>query len=620
MNKTLIHFTWLTIFLVVGPVISTEPGTPEEPIRYIGQPKIVDQHYHDGQLRPAIGVCSYQAFRANRTHATGEDGSKNRYNHSPMLAYWNDTFYLCHIASEYKEHGVPTQTYLSSSKNGKDWKKPRLIFPAIEYQPGKLTIATQRMSFYVAPNGRLLVTTFLGIPGGKSAGPNTGNGIGRFVREIYKDNSLSPIFILRYMPHAGYTEENTSQWAPAYKKSSDPGFLNACESLLSNTLMTEQWWEDDRSTDGFYRLDDSVPGFECKGMCFYHRKDGKVVGLWKLGHAALSDDEGQSWSRPVKILSKPTAQAKEWGQRTEDGRYALVYNPMPRSDLRWPLAVISGDDGIVYDNMLVVQTEVPPMRFSANYKQPGSNYVRGIAEGNGNPPGNNFWVTYSMNKEDLWVSQIPVPVISKSTRPVHDTFESERDLDAWNLYCPMWAPIQRVTDGGNSYLTLSDEDPHDYAKAVRVFPESEKVHIQFKLKIEEDEDGHFEIEVQDRYGHRPVFLQVVSDFSQIRVLNGTKIEFVQPYPRKKWIPIEIRLDAVGKKFDLLVNGRQYLSNAAFYQKQAETVERIEFRSGHYRRENNVVYLHKIKKEIVMPMADDPMPIKSVYAIDDLKIE
>jgi hypothetical protein len=28
----------------------------------------------------------------------------------------------------------------------------------------------------------------------------------------------------------------------------------------------------------------------------------------------------------------------------------------------------------------------------------------------GTPPGGNMWVTYSMNKEDIWISKIPVPV------------------------------------------------------------------------------------------------------------------------------------------------------------------------------------------------------------------
>ena len=125
MKRTCAYSVVLVIVLN-SDALSTEPGTAKEPIRYIGQPNLVDQHYHDGQFRPVIGVRHHQVFRANRTHATARDGSRNRYNHSPMLAYWNHTFYLCHVASEWKEHGVPTQTYLSSSENGRDWGKPRM--------------------------------------------------------------------------------------------------------------------------------------------------------------------------------------------------------------------------------------------------------------------------------------------------------------------------------------------------------------------------------------------------------------------------------------------------------------------------------------------------------------
>jgi len=42
------------------------------------------------------------------------------------------------------------------------------------------------------------------------------------------------------------------------------------------------------------------------------------------------------------------------------------------------------------------------MRFSGIFKNLGPQYVRGIEEGNGNPPGLHLWNTYSMNKEDIW--------------------------------------------------------------------------------------------------------------------------------------------------------------------------------------------------------------------------
>ena len=45
-----------------------------------------------------------------------------------------------------------------------------------------------------------------------------------------------------------------------------------------------------------------------------------------------------------------------------------------------------------------------------SYKSRGPQYVRGMQEGNGIPKDSDMWVSYSMNKEDIWVAHVPVPV------------------------------------------------------------------------------------------------------------------------------------------------------------------------------------------------------------------
>ena len=44
---------------------------------------------------------------------------------------------------------------------------------------------------------------------------------------------------------------------------------------------------------------------------------------------------------------------------------------------------MTGDHGILFDHMLVVQGEVPPRRFAGKYKDFGSQYNRAVEEGNG---------------------------------------------------------------------------------------------------------------------------------------------------------------------------------------------------------------------------------------------
>src|SRR5205823_6583529 len=246
------------------------------------------------------------------------------------------------------------------------------------------------------------------------------------------------------------------------------GFKRGCAALLANKLITLQWWEEDRAKDGFY------PDFGStvtKALSFYHRQDGAAVALWKSSWSALSTDDGRTWSQPVKLPTLVMADGKISGQRTPDGRYALVYNPTRDNRHRWPLAVVTGDDGITFDHLLTVQGEVPLRRYNGTDKAFGPQYNRAIAEGNGQPPGSAFWVTYSMNKDDIWISRVPVPVRGEVTGPVHDDFNTGTLEDLpWNLYCPRWAPV-RLADfpsATNRSLELRDHEPADYARAVRV--------------------------------------------------------------------------------------------------------------------------------------------------------
>ena len=74
-----------------------------EPVRYIGgQTANID--YHHGQLRPAIGVQTFQVLRANRSRPELAEAYGWTYNHAPMLAYWNGKFYLEYLSNPIGEH------------------------------------------------------------------------------------------------------------------------------------------------------------------------------------------------------------------------------------------------------------------------------------------------------------------------------------------------------------------------------------------------------------------------------------------------------------------------------------------------------------------------------------
>ena len=170
-----------------------------EPVRYIGTEQA--DTTHEGGLRWAVGVKSWQAFRANRARPELADGFGWTYNHAPMLAYWRDRFWIEYLSAAVHENRGPMHTLLMSSADGIHWDKPRVVFPEYTTPDGKIAEVHQRMGFYVAPDGRLLVLGFYG----PERNPNEGGGIGRTVREVYADGNFGPIYFIRYSRHNGWT-------------------------------------------------------------------------------------------------------------------------------------------------------------------------------------------------------------------------------------------------------------------------------------------------------------------------------------------------------------------------------------------------------------------------------
>lgn len=560
-----------------------------EPVRYIGR-HIANHDYHHGQLRPAIGTHHIQVVRANRAHPELVEGFGWTYNHAPMLAYWNNRFYLEYLSTPVNEHEPPGHTLLTTSPDGIHWEQPQVAFAryripnGVYHAPPDAPLAAdsyavmhQRMGFYVAPNDRMLLLAFYGVCPKPQVWPNDGRGIGRIVREIYRDGSLGDVYFLRLNRHAGWHEGNIRY--PMYTTSADDGFIAACDALLADRLATLQWWEEDRSPDGFY----AVEGH--KALSYYHLDDGRTVGLWKWSVAAISDDDGGTWSDIAAVPSLVHAGAKIWGQRTSDGRFALVYNPTFDNKLRWPLAVVSSDDGLNFDNMLLVNGEVPPRRYYGYLKDYGQNYVRGICEGNGTPPDGGMWLTYSMNKEDIWVTRVPIPLQSVAIQHVNDDFNAlgvDKFIPNWNIYSPAWARVKVVPfpSEADKSLMLSDQDPCDYARAERVFPESQQITITFKLMAAQNSGGELLIDLVDRQGTSPVRIKLDGE-GQIQARYHKPHHEVGTYSAEKWHTFTIHADTQRSRFDLLVDDELLVGNGLFVKKVA-SLERIIFRTDRRR--------------------------------------
>jgi len=556
----------------------------QDTVRYIGN-TVASVDYHNGRLTPVIGVHSMQIFRANREHPEQADGFGFTYNHQPMLAYWNNTFYVEYLSDKVGESVPPGQTLLITSKDGATWSKPTVIFPQYKIPDGTTkeghpgvakdlyAVMHQRMGFYTAKSKRLLVLGFYGICLDAHDDPNDGKGIGRVVREVYPNGKFGPIYFIHYNPK--WNESNTSY--PFYKTSKDKAFVQACDELMATPLMMMQWQEETDRGDPLIPLHKDYKAFN-----FYHLPDGRVVGLWKYALTAISTDNGKTW--PANASRAPrfvTSNAKIWGQRTSDGKYVTVYNP---SEFRWPLAASVSQDGLNYTNLLLVNGEIPTMRYGGNYKSYGPQYTRGIEEGNGVPPDGKLWVTYSMNKEDIWVSSIPVPLTEIAKAQADEDFNTlpvGKELEKWNTYSSLWAPvsIDKAPDGTRC-LALKDWDKFDYAKAERVIPESKKLIADFTIIPAQNNTGMLDIEFQNAAGDAA--LRLTFDSSGVfRAKTGYRSKSIMKYVANQAYHITIKANTDTRFYTVNVNGKDVLTNLFFA--PVLSVERVVFRTGDVRR-------------------------------------
>lgn len=576
---------WLLYFVFCGlalPAMAQEASDSDR-IHYTGT-ELANPNAHDGELSPVVGVHNIQVVRANREHPDEANGNGWTYNHQPMMAYWNGQFYMHYLADPVGEHIPPSQTFLVTSKDGYHWTNPTVLFPPYRVpdgytKPGRtdsakdlIAIMHQRVGFYVSEEGRLIAMGNYGVALDKKDDPNDGNGIGRVVREIRRDGSFGPIYFI-YYNHA-FNEKNTDY--PYFKRAKDKGFVKACQEILDNPRYRMQWVEEADREDPIIPLNKGYKAYND-----YTLPDGRLVCLWKHALTSISTDGGNTWAQPVlRAKGFVNSNAKIWGQRLSDGTYATVYNP---SEYRWPLAISLSKDGLEYTTLNLVHGEVPPMRYGGNYKSYGPQYTRGIQEGNGVPADGNLWVTYSVNKEDMWVSRIVVPVRTKAVSHACDDFSSCTDLNQlndWNIYSPLWAPVTLEQKNGMNWLTLSDKDPYDYSRVERKIPATKELKVSFDLMADQNDYGLLQIEFLDEDGTACARIDLNPDGTMMSK-GGSRYGKVISYEPDRKYHVEVIVSTGDRNSKVYIDGQLKSTRMLFA--PVHSIERVAFRTGERRR-------------------------------------
>jgi len=554
----------------------------------------------DGGLKPLVGVHNVQVFRASRGKPELADGDGWTYAHHQDMAIWKGRLYVAWAMTPKDEDVPPYKVVYATSADGLRWSAPADLFPR------ELAWAC-RFYFYRAANGRMLA-----FSAGKSAEGNVSEAEKKvlLVREVAADHSLGKVFTLVHpLP---------SQ-PPTFETANDPGFVAACREAAGHALLLEQQdygrflgdrrmrWHGDPSLN--------IPGW-CqfgKAFCFYHRKDGVLVGLCKMGFATLSEDAGKTWSRPVQPPTLIAGSAKVWGQRTADGRFALVYNP--DRGKRYPLVLVQGDDGREFRDMRVVHGELPRQRYQGKYKDLGAQYIRGLAEWADDgtfADRQAIWLVYSVNKEDIWVARVPLPLKPDKSASQSDDFARVAPgavVPGWNLYSPRWAPVAVVADGDKRCLELRDADPFDYARAVRVFPESARPRVEVLVKPSRT-DARLEIELCDDAGRRPVRI-ALSETGQVQAADGGQMREVGRYAGGSWMTFSLAADLTAGRYTLQVDKGES-QNLAVAEPGCKTVQRLSLRTGPWRGLGD--------GGPVEPAADTPVATPAVFLLSRVSVQ
>ena len=497
-----------------------EPGSDELPLQYLG-PDLPDKTAADGKLMYSPGVQNIQVSRANRKHPpafpAGTENEKGwTYQHHVGMGEWKGKLYGIWDMTHVGEDNPPVRLVYATSDDGFNWTPPKDLYPFNKAY-------NSRFYFYHSSNDRMLVFASGWYPTDNVAEDRK---IRLYVREITADHKLGKIYTL-IKPAADHP--------PAYTESKDAGFLQACREVLNNKPLLEQAdygillgdkkmkWHDGKNWPGG-RIP-SIGGdlwIFGKSICFYHRKDGVLVANCKMGWVTQSRDEGETWSFPTIPRGIKGGGGKTWAQATPDGRYTMIY--IPQGDNRYPMAITTSDDGITFKDMRVIHGEVPPQRYEGRAKPLGPQYLRGLTEWGTDRSRNEkdcVWTFYSLSKEDIWASRIPLPVVAEG-KHANDNFDNIATgprVPEWNTYSPTWAPVSIAAKGRNHYLQLEDREPVDYSRAIRTFPVSKTVNVSFRIAAEQADLGGLEIELLGELGSRPVRL-TLNDKGRVQALDS----------------------------------------------------------------------------------------------------
>jgi len=352
------------------------------------------------------------------------------YSHHAHILHDGSTFYGLWSNHAHGEDGPGQRVFWATSADGRDWSGFRVAFPARgpTRQPedeGRVLTANGLLMLDGAVYAVAEVHDNIGFTDAsretvverrsRQHPMRARRGHGRMACRLKADGVTGPIFWLVDNP------PEPLPGSAAYPDAVDPRFADLAGRINEHQRqpLGHPFWNF-RGGDADGPAADRYPAPAADGhwLCeptTYRRPDGTLVRLFRdLNHShrmyAAVRPRCREWSTP-QPTNIPDSPSRSHAGRLPDGRVYLIGNqvcaPLDGSGKRShytrdPLVLSLSSDGREFDTALSIRAGSPPIRHPGKGKGRGYQYPHSIVVGD------SLWVIYSIGKEDVAVSRVPI--------------------------------------------------------------------------------------------------------------------------------------------------------------------------------------------------------------------
>ena len=342
------------------------------------------QAWH-GPIADDFGVLPPAPFERSRIY-TG-DAQTFAYSHVPQICKFAGRYVAVWSNAQRDEDSAGQQIHYSLSEDARHWEPYRCLV-ATDRESGQsrhaagLCVSAGKLVAYSKTEYRLKANLRPGIPSFE------GTRIDAFVTSDCVD-------------WKEYKDLISDAWMLEGPKATRSGRL-LCPGFHNEGMPVAFIWEPDKAWGKPEIIPVPRPGEGARLMegSWYQTEDGTITMLWRDEtqslrlYIAFSDDDGRSWTVPVKT-DFPDAMARINAGRLSDGRYYIVGNSCPQLLNRKYLMLSLSNDGKVFDEMFILADGPTHRRIEGRHKEDGYQYPNTLVEEG------RLLVVFSVNKEDI---------------------------------------------------------------------------------------------------------------------------------------------------------------------------------------------------------------------------